>query len=253
VPATRCATVRGRGIIQCPPPPQQDREPERAVGISTLVGPAVRRLGLGQRPLLFEQSAEVRGGDAMATLVRATVRGLRLDHAPLVFKQPTEVESASAVAELIGVTVCRLGLGQRPLLFEQSTEVRGGDAMATLVGVTIGRMRFNHAPFGHELLTEVESASGFGGLGGMIRSSPRPLGVCAIAIASRSSSGAMPVGSGGSMLAVRRCVGCPLQDRRSPVATRPFWEGALALPARRRMPKRSDEQARNEYQCERER
>ncbi|MGB8878092.1 MAG: hypothetical protein WCD11_17345 [Solirubrobacteraceae bacterium] len=97
------------------------------------------------------------------------------------------------MATLVGATVCRLGLGQRPLLFEQSAEVRGGSAVATRIGVTIGRLCFNHAPLASELLTEVESASDLGRLGEIVRWSPRPA-VCAIADASRTGFGAMPVG-----------------------------------------------------------
>ncbi|MGO9908712.1 MAG: hypothetical protein ACLPY3_23795, partial [Solirubrobacteraceae bacterium] len=162
VAAARRATVRVRRLIECPSLREQHPEPERTIGIATLIGAAVCRLGLGQRPLLFEQSTEVRGGTAMATLV--------------------------------GATVCRLGLGQPPLLFEQSAEVRGGSApMVTRIGVTIGRLCFNHAPLASELLTEVESASDLGRLGEIVRWSPRPA-VCAIADASRTGFGAMSVG-----------------------------------------------------------
>ncbi len=51
--------------------PEQHTEPERPVGIATRIGPAIRRLGLGQPPLLFEQETEVRGGGAIATLIGA--------------------------------------------------------------------------------------------------------------------------------------------------------------------------------------
>ena len=198
----------------------------------------------------------------MATLIGATIGSLRFNHAPLALEQQTEVESASAVAELIGATVSRLGLGQRPLLFEQSAEVRGGDAMATLIGVTIGRMRFNHAPLASELLTEVESASGLGRLGEVVRLSPRQPAVRAIADASRTGFGAMPVGvnlvtvgSGeGSVVAHSASSGMPAPSAAD--------SASLAAPsartdrpslARATMPKRSDEQASDEYQCQRER
>ena len=213
--------------------PEQHREPERTVGIAALIGPAVSRLSLGQRPLLFEQSAEVRGGGAMATLIGATIGRLRFDHAPLALEQQTEVESASGVAELIGATVSRLGLGQRPLLFEQSAEVRGGGAMATLIGATIGRMRFNHAPMASELLTEVESASGLCRLGEIVRLSPRRPAVCAIADASRTGFDAMPVGvnlgpvgSGdGFVIAIRGREACRLERRRFRIAGRRLCDG----------------------------
>ncbi len=197
----------------------------------------------------------------MATLIRATIGSLRFNHAPLALEQQTEVESACAVAELIGATVSRLGLGQRPLLFEQSAEVRGGDAMATLIGVTIGRMRFNHAPLASELLTEVESASGLGRLGEVVCLSPRQPAARAIADASRTGSGAMPVGvnlvtvgsHGGWMVPIRRRQASLLRRRRFRVAGRRLSEDGPALAPRATMSKRSDEQARDEYQCQPER
>jgi hypothetical protein len=259
VAALRRATVCRGSLVECPSLPEQHPEPERTVGIATLIGPAIRRLGLGQRPLLFEQSAEVRGGGAMATLISATVGSLRFNHAPLAFEQQTEVESASAVADLVGATVSRLGLGQRPLLFEQSAEVRGGGAMVTLIGVTIGRMRFNHAPLVSDLLAEVESASGLGRLGEIVRLFPRQPAVCAIADASRTCLGAMPVGVnlGGpgddSVNAIRRHQGFVRQRRRFRVDGRPRPEDGPALAARVAMPKRSDQQASNEYQRQRKR
>ena len=169
----------------------------------------------------------------MTTLISATIGRLRFNHAPLALEQQTEVESASTVAELIGATVSRLGLGLPPLLFEQSAEVRGGGAMTTLIGVTIGRLRFNHAPLARELLTEVESASGLDRLGEIVRSSPRQPAVRAIANASRTGFGAMPVGvnvgpvgSGdGLVIAVRRCEARLLERRRFRIAGRPRREG----------------------------
>ena len=253
------AIVRGRGLIQCSSPPEQHPEPERTVVIATLIGPAVSRLGLGQRPLLFEQSAEVRGGGAMATLIGATISCLRFNHAPLGLEQQAEVESASAVAELIGSTVSRLGLGQRPLLFEQSAEVRGGGAMATLIGVTVGRMRFNNAPVAREWQTDVESASGLGWLEESVRLSPdvgclrhcqcqpprlwRYARWCDLGpVRSRE----------GSVIAVRRCESGLLERRRCRVAGRPFRNGGPGLAARGRVPAGSDAQPRFEYQCQRE-
>ena len=171
------------------------------------------------------------------------------------------MESASSVAELIGATVSRLGLGQRPLLFEQSAEVRGGGAMITLIGVTVGRMRFNYAPLASELLTEVESASGLCRLGEIVRLSPRRPAVCAIADASLTGSGALPVGvnlvpvgSGdGFVIAIRRGEACQLERRRFRIARRRHRGGGPALVAGGRMPAGSDQQPSDECQCQRER
>ena len=47
VAAARRATVRVRRLIECPSLREQHPEPERTIGIATLIGPAVCRLGLG--------------------------------------------------------------------------------------------------------------------------------------------------------------------------------------------------------------
>ena len=183
VAAIRRAAVCGRGLIESASlPEQQHGEPKRAVGIAALVGPAVRRLGLGQHPTVLEQNAEIERRDRVAALIRAPECRLGLGQCPMLCEQHAELQSRGivaatdarpyaaaassnapcslrstpspkvtiAIATLIGPAICRLGLGQRPLLFEQSTEVRGGRAMATLIRATIGSLRLNHAPLALE-------------------------------------------------------------------------------------------------------
>ena len=105
--------------------------------------------------------------------------------------------------------------------------------MITLIGVTVGRMRFHHAPLASELLTEVGSASGLCRLGEIVHLSPRWPAVCAIADASRTGFGAMPVGvnlvpvgpGDGFVTAIHRCEACQLERRRFRIAGRPHRDG----------------------------
>ncbi len=76
VAAARRATVRVRRLIECPSLREQHPEPERTIGIATLIGPAVCRLGLGQRPSLFEQNTEIERRGPVAAFVGAPERGL---------------------------------------------------------------------------------------------------------------------------------------------------------------------------------
>ncbi len=185
----------------------------------------------------------------MATLIGATIGRLRFNHAPLAFKQQTEVESASSFAASVGATISRLGLGQPPLLFEQSAEVRGGGAMATLIGAAIGRLRFNHAPLAFKQRTEVESASGVGRLRAIVRLPPGEPAIHAIANASRTGSGVMPVGvnlcvvgSGeAAFVVIARCEACRFERSRFHMAALPGCVSGLSVPRRGPGPEDGDQ------------
>jgi hypothetical protein len=71
VAALVCAGKGFFGLGQPVVRSQQDGELECALGVSAVVGSAIRRGGLGDVAALFEEHAEVVSGGAMAALVRA--------------------------------------------------------------------------------------------------------------------------------------------------------------------------------------
>ena len=113
VAAIRRAAVCGRGLIESASlPEQQHGEPKRAVGIAALVGPAVRRLGLGQHPTVLEQNAEIERRDRVAAFIRAPECRLGLGQRPMLCEQHAELQSRGIVAATGRATVRGRGLIQ---------------------------------------------------------------------------------------------------------------------------------------------